>query len=323
MYSPPPSPQPPFWSASTVARPTALQLVNGAIWLYLTGLRQFLPTALLAVLWFPECLLVVVLLEDVLLRSADQGSGLTFFVQPFWVMLIGFSMAKSFALGTAIGKVAFARLTHAPLSMAQARWFTTRRKGGFLLINLVPRLCIVLTSYILLSLAELVFAEPFEPGFEVIALGIIPLILLGVAFLWLMARLALADLPLAPQKKCSAIASFETAWQLTKGQAKRILWATAWLGLVIFLPLLFIRSVTFQISDSLLLLLPDADSTLNLALHIALLHSHWIVIGILGIPFWQVLRALIYYDLWGQSQARPLAEAAPIEHHHSASPTIF
>ena len=304
-------------------RPTALQLVNGAIWLYLSSLRQFLPTVLLAVLWFPGCLLVVALLEDLLIRSANQGSGLTFFVLPFSLALIGFSLAKSFALATAIGKMAFARLTHAPLSMAQARRFTARRKGGFLLINLVPRLCIGLTSYILLSLAQLVFAEPFELGFEIMALGIFPLILLGMAFLWLMARFAVADLPLATQENSSAIASFETAWQLTNGQAKRILWAMAGLALVIFPPLIYIRNVIFQISDSLLINLPDADSTLNLALSIALLHSHLIVIGILAIPFWQSLRALIYYDLLQPSQAQPLVEMTLMEHSHSPNPTIF
>lgn len=303
--------------------PTPLDWVNGAIWLYLTGLRQFLPTALLAVLWFPGCLLVVALLEDLLLRSADQGSGLAFFVLPLWVVLIGFSMAKSFALSTAIGKVAFARLTHAPLSMAQAKRFTARRKGGFLLINLGQRLCTILAGYILLSLTQLVFAEPFELGFEAIALGIIPLILLGMAFLWLVARLAITDMPLATQENSSAIASFETAWQLTRGHAKRILWAMVGLGLVISPPILFICTVAFQVRDSWLMNSPDADSTLNLALSIALLHSHLIVIGILGVPFWQSLRALIYCDLLQQNQSQPLVEAALMERSHSPSPTIF
>lgn len=323
MYSSPPSSQPSFWSAAATARPTVPQLVNSAIWLYLSGLRQFLPTALLAVLWFPGCLPVVALLNDLLLKLADQGSDLAFLVRPCSLALTGFSMAKSFALATAIGKMAFARLTHAPLSMAQARQFTARRKVGFLLINLGQRLCTVLAGYIFLSLVELVFAEPFELGFEVIALGIIPLILLGMAFLWLVARLAITDMPLATQENSSAIASFEIAWQLTRGHARRILRAMAGLGLVIFPPLLFICTVAFQVRDSWLMNSPNADSTLNLVLSTALLHSHLIVIGILGVPFWQSLRALIYYDLLQQNQSQPLDEAAPMEHSHSPSPTIF
>ncbi|PSN16129.1 hypothetical protein C7293_04130 [filamentous cyanobacterium CCT1] len=323
MYSPPSLPQPSFCSAAAIARPTVPQLVNGAIWLYLTGLRQFLPTAVLAVLWFPGCLLVVAVLNDLLLKLADQGSNFAFFVQPFSLALIGFSMAKSFALATAIGKMAFARLTHAPLSMVQARRFTARRKGGFLLINLGQRLCTILAGYILLSLTRLVFAEPFELGFEVIALGIIPLLLLGMAFLWLVARLAITDLPLATQENSNAIASFETAWQLTRGQAKRILRAIVGLGLVIFPPILFICTVAVQIRDSWLINSSDADSTLNLALSIALLHSHLIVIGILGIPFWQSLRALIYYDLLQQNQSQIQAEAILMERSHSPSPKIF
>lgn len=303
MYSPSPSPQPPLRSAGTTVRPTVPQLVNGAIWFYLSCLRQVLPTALLAVLWFPGCLLVVALLNDLLLKLADQGSDLAFFVRPFSLALIGFSMAKSFALATAIAKMAFARLTHTPLSMAQARQFTARRKGGFLLINLGQRLCTVLAGYVLLSLTKLVFAEPFELGFEVIALGIIPLILLGMAFLWLVARLAITDMPLATQENSSAIASFKAAWQLTRSHAKRILWAMVGLGLIISPPLLFICTVVFQIRDSLQMNSPDADSTLNLALSIVLLHSHLIVIGILGIPFWQSLRALIYHDLLQQNQS--------------------
>jgi hypothetical protein len=323
MYSSPSSPQPSFCSAATVAKPTVPQLVNGAIWLYLTGLRQFLPTALLVVLWFPGCLLVVALLNDLLLKLADQGLDLAFFVRTCSLALIGFSMAKSFALATAIGKMAFARLTHAPLSTAQAIRFTARRKGGFLLINLGQRLFIHLTSYILLSLAQLVFAKPFELGFEVTALGIIPLILLGMAFLWLVARLAITDLPLATQENSSAIASFETAWQLTRGHARRILWAMVGLGLVVLPPLIFIRSVIFPISNGLLMMLPNADSTISLALRIALLHSHLIIIGILGIPFWQSLRALIYYDLLEQSQTQLITEAASVEYSHFPSSKIF
>lgn len=289
-------------------KPTVTQLINGALWLYLTGLRQYLPTALMSVLWFLGCVPIVTFLEDLLLGSTELGSGLAIFLLPLGVGWIGFSMAKSFALATAIAKGGFGRLNHAPLSIGQARQFTARRKGRFLLINLVLLLFIGLASYIILSLARLVFAEPFELGFEVVALGIIPLLLLGMAFLWLGARLALADLPLATQESYGAIASIETAWQLTRGHAPRILQAMAGLAVVVAPPLLFIRTVIVQISASLLMQVPNVDSTLNLALSITLPYFHLIVMGILGIPVWQCLRTVTYYDLLGQRQAQPLAE---------------
>jgi hypothetical protein len=126
--------------------------------------------------------------------------------------------------------------------------------------------------------------------------AIINLVTLGI-YLWVYAHFFITELPLAVEGNMKPKTAINRSWELSKGFIPNIMGIIAVatlitipLGLIVFIPIL-ITIPTVLINPS-----PEALLT-ALGMLVPLLFIAFACIGLLVMPFWQIIKALIYYDL--------------------------
>ena len=207
-----------------------------------------------------------------------------------WIFVPVYGWAKFAAIQAIIARLAFFEVREAPESLADAR------------SQVMPKMWIFLVTGILIGL--IFFAGFFVFGIAITLLGIgffasiqnnplvslviglfilLSFILVIFANIWLISRIAFAELAIAIDGVREATKAIGRSWTITQGFVAKI-------QIIFFIA--FLLTIPFSaISNigSLLLQNPEMGAVINLLLTIPL--------GALLIPFWQSIKAVIYYDL--------------------------
>ncbi|MFM7560105.1 glycerophosphoryl diester phosphodiesterase membrane domain-containing protein, partial [Cylindrospermopsis raciborskii] len=116
-----------------------------------------------------------------------------------------------------------------------------------------------------------------------------------VGSIWLEIRFSLVTLPLAIEENVDATSTIGRSWELTKGHVWRI-FLILFVASLITLPMQILLQIISFMVQGILEFTPDNNPLLN-----SLLLLFFIAIFIGGsaliLPFWQSLKAVIYYDL--------------------------
>ena len=224
-----------------------------------------------------------------------------------WVLIPVYGWAKFYAVSALIARLAFGELVNQPESVAAGSHHVNSKLWQFLVAALLIVLIgvSVWAGFFIVSLifiggfAGLVGAISGENTVLVLLATLIGLVvtvgfILGV--LWLLSRLFIFELPLAIEDNVDAAATLSRSWELTKGHFWRIL-AISLVALLITLPLQIAIQVVSSIMQLVLansILEDDSGVSLLLALLFLglLLLSNAVVL-----PFWQAIKAVVYYDL--------------------------
>jgi hypothetical protein len=113
-------------------------------------------------------------------------------------------------------------------------------------------------------------------------------------YIWFYSRVALADLAIAIESVTDPVQAIKRSWQLTQGYVVRLQ--------IIFFVAILITLPTAIIGNLGTLFLGDESplaSLIDLILTVAL--------GALLIPFWQAIKAVIYYDLKSRKEGLGLS----------------
>jgi hypothetical protein len=207
-----------------------------------------------------------------------------------WIFVPVYGWAKFAAIQGIIARLAFFEVRETPESLADARR------------QVMPKMWIFLVTGILIGL--IFFAGFFVFGIAITLLGIgffasiennplvslviglfilLSFILLIFAYIWLISRIAFADLAIAIDDIREATKAIGRSWTITQGFVAKI-------QIIFFIA--FLLTIPFSIASNLgSLLLQSAEwgAVINLLLTIPL--------GALLVPFWQSIKAVIYYDL--------------------------
>jgi uncharacterized RDD family membrane protein YckC len=134
----------------------------------------------------------------------------------------------------------------------------------------------------ILTLADLQVSDQlsFLLGILAVVSALILLMLFFLAISYVAARLLLVDVVLALEDQVTALGSLTRSWQLTQGHAWRTL-TVLFIGSVILTPAMILSSLLNAIS-----VLPVMGLTLN----------------VLIFPFWQAIKAVLYYDLRSRNE---------------------
>ena len=210
----------------------------------------------------------------------------------FWSFIPVYGWAKLLDMLGSISRLAFAELNQSPESPESASQITDPLKWRFLgaafltsLYFFVAIIGFVLVGGIIVGVLAAV-APPLA-----IALGIILLIVGIILLIRLSCRLLVYDVALAVEQSASAGAAINRSMNLSKGSVGKIQFVVviSYLLVSIFtLPFQFLRGYV-QISDAIEPLLVPILSLLLLVLGFL---SNTVVL-----PFWQVVKAVIYFDL--------------------------
>lgn len=230
------------------------------------------------------------------------------FIGYLWVLVPIYGWAKFAAMNGILARLAFGEVAEKPETEKEARRYIKRRMWQFLIASILVGFIVFFGSlfcYLIFIAAAIIVGSIIgvgEDNFGVVSLallallGIAAVILLIVAITWLISRCLIVELPLAVEDGVLAGAALGRSWNLTKGSVIRL----QLIFLVAFLISLPI-TIVIQIASLILQfamgsLANSGNDALSLLFVLAILIISFAG-GALLIPFWQAIKAVIYYDL--------------------------
>jgi hypothetical protein len=227
-----------------------------------------------------------------------------------WILIPVYGWAKFYALSALISRLGFGDLVNQPESVHSGERFVNSRLWQFLttlILMFFIYVGIIVSFFILGFLLVLIptailgglnIQNPTNNGTWWVLIFLLVFLLAIVAIvgsIWLEIRFSLLTLPLAIEENVDATSTIGRSWELTKGHAWRI-FLILFVASLITLPMqIFLQIISF-IVQGILEFTPDNNPLLN-SLLLLLFFAMFIGGSALVLPFWQSLKAVIYYDL--------------------------
>ena len=222
-----------------------------------------------------------------------------------WVLVPIYGWAKYSAMMGLISRLAFGEVTEKPESIRDAQRFVKPKTWSFfgagILVGLIFFFAMIVLG-IIFGMAIAIFGATVRqiPSAVSIFVGILltlaGLLLFLFSLTWLISRLLMVEVPLAIEENINATDAISRSWELTKGSIFR-LQLIILVGFLISFPI----TIAIQIASSIIQILLGAVLSSNPELFSSLFLLLTLVISIAGgallIPFWQCIKAVIYYDL--------------------------
>lgn len=221
-----------------------------------------------------------------------------------WILIPVYGWAKFYAIAGLISRLAFGELVNQPESLEAGSRYVNSRLWQFLIAVLLMALIGLGVGVSFIILAGL-FAGLFG-GLAAVGntstiliatlIAILATITVIVGVFWLLTRFFLVEVPLAIEDNIDATSTISRSWDLTKGYVWRIL-AIAFVASLITLPLQIAVQVVSTIIQLVFSPLLQQDSAAFGWLFFLLILGLTLLSGAVVLPFWQAIKAVIYYDL--------------------------
>jgi hypothetical protein len=216
-----------------------------------------------------------------------------------WVLIPIYGWAKYYSEAALISRLCFGELTGQPESNTEARSQIKQKLWSFLFLALGIgiRIFLVYMGFYALILAIAFIAISLLSNAGVVAGIFLGLTIFGIFItavfitVGLVSRWIVSELPLAVETGFNSSKSMERSWQLTKSSLGRI----QGIVLVAFLVTIPIQSVTSIVPQFALISFDPSSSTYWVVYGISVIFS--LGGGALVMPFWQAIKAVIYFDL--------------------------
>jgi hypothetical protein len=291
--------------------------------LYKSNFKRYLQVSLRALAW-----LVALGAASIGLVALGAGlyavtkSGLvTIPVGLGWIVVTLYFLAKYATDRAAICRLAYQELIDAPETIADTTRYLLPRTWAFLRLSLLLGFYMFLVGivgYILLILiiailtTGLVYVFKFSPDNLVVTL-MVGLLAIVLFCLWMAVILRfyaywfVAELPLAVESTTSANFSIRRSRQLSANAVGSVLLIMT-IAFLIVAPLSTVSSVPTFIGQMMTspLLSTDASTQLMGGFLILLGTILTIVIELLLMPFWQIIKAIVYFDLRNRREGNDL-----------------
>lgn len=223
----------------------------------------------------------------------------------FWLLIPVYGWAKFSAISALISRLAYKELVNQPETIKDGTRYVNSKLWQFFLAGILLGL-IALGVYIAFAIAVGIAAVfgglvigsqggNFALTAIAVTLSAIAVIAFIVGFFIVFIRFFVFELPLALEDNIDASTTISRSWRLTKGFAGRIL-LISFVAFLITFPLLVLVQFVSTILQLSLAALIDQNSVFNLLLVIFTLCLSF-ASGALQLPFWQAIKAVIYYDL--------------------------
>ncbi|MEH1814288.1 MAG: DUF975 domain-containing protein [Nostoc sp.] len=223
-----------------------------------------------------------------------------------WVLLPVYGWAKFYALSALISRLAFGELVNQPESISSGERFVNSRLWQFLVTILLMFLIGigiglgVLVLFILFGFFSAFVGLGLQGNPVTYILIVILTIVLSiaaiVAVLWLLTRFYLVDVPLAIEDNVDGISTISRSWELTQGHVWRILFIS-FVGFLITIPAQIVLQIISAVIQGIFLPLINENSTIFTPIFIVFILGLSFSTGAIILPFWQAIKAVIYYDM--------------------------
>lgn len=278
-------------------------VVSAGLVLYRSHLKPYLSVALFAYLWILLPILLIIPIS-VLFANKVLPSSALWLIIPAWLVFFLYSFAQYLTNSALISRLGYGELVSKPETIKDSRNRLNRRIWSFLFQGLLIGI-LLFVAYILLAIVGGILGGIVVAIFGLLAptlgsvasvLGvviggtiIVLIVLLGISVIY--ARFMVADVVLAVEDGSKVVESISRSWELTKDSAFRIMGVVLVASLVT-LPILFVTSYIPQI----FMLNVEKGSTAFWTIYIISLVLS-MASGVFIMPFWQAVKAVVYYDL--------------------------
>lgn len=218
-----------------------------------------------------------------------------------WVLVPIYGWAKYAAISGLISRLAFGELIYQPESVQAASSHVNPRLWSFLRIGfqvgislLVVYFGLVIVGGIVGGLLGVVLGTILGTTGVVIATTlaiILMVVILLLGLTWFYSRWIVAEVPLAVEENINGGESVARSWELTKASVFRIQ-GIVLVAFIVTLPLLFVLN---YIPSLFLIGLEPGSAIYSIVYLISWIGS--LIGGVLVMPFWQALKAVLYLDL--------------------------
>jgi hypothetical protein len=277
--------------------------INTAFRLYRDRFQTYVFFAVRACLWSLLPLILQLILSQLLYQTItpEQGSdiGLRLFLFPIQI----FSAAKSLFNNAVISRLAFQDIIYQPETAGQAE---KKVKPKMWRLWWMQVLIGLLGAAIILAITLSLVLVSFIPILGVLL--ILPAFFcLPFFFLWLSARICIAELPLVIEDNLGSWQAIKRGWHLTKNSAWRIV-GVIFIASLLIIPV-YILSVAlasipfwFNSSEDWQTLAENPLFFRQMAMFFYGLTTIFLLLSTLLVPFWQSLKSVIYNHLLDQKK---------------------
>jgi hypothetical protein len=223
-----------------------------------------------------------------------------------WVLVPVYGWAKFYALSALISRLAFGELVNQPESISSGQRYVNSRLWQFLVTMLLMFLIgigvglgfVILFALVGFFSAFLGLGQQANPATYIffILLTIVVSIVALVAIFWFFTRFYLADVPLAIEDNVDGISTISRSWELTQGYVWRIL-AISFVAFLITIPAQVVLQILSAVIQGIFLPLINQNSTIFTPILAVFILALSFSTGAIILPFWQAIKAVIYYDL--------------------------
>lgn len=229
-----------------------------------------------------------------------------------WLLVPIYGWVKFYALSALISRLSFGELVNQPESVAEGERFVNSRLWDFFVtmilmfaIGLCVGLVFILLCGLLIGIAAVLGLQDGNVASIIIysLIVLVFVIISCIGILWIGSRFYLVDVSLAIENDVNGSSTINRSWELTKGNVGRILLISL-IGFLITIPIQFIIQIITTIIRIIGLsftpLLREIDpifSTIFSTIFLLLILGISFMGGVLILPFWQTVKAVVYYDL--------------------------
>ncbi|MBE8968324.1 hypothetical protein IQ277_19495 [Nostocales cyanobacterium LEGE 12452] len=218
-----------------------------------------------------------------------------------WVLVPVYGWAKYAAISGLISRLAFGELIYQPESVQTARSHVNPRLWSFLRVAfqvaislLIIYLGLAIVGGVLAGLIGVALAGILGSSGIIVVTTLAIIVTAGIILLgltWFYSRWIVAEVPLAVEENINGGESVARSWDLTKASVFRIQ-GIVLVAFIVTLPLVFVLN---YIPNLFLIRLEPGTAIYSIVYIISLIGS--LIGGVLVMPFWQALKAVLYLDL--------------------------
>ncbi len=282
-------------------------VVSAGLRIYRDNFWKYFKLAFLGYLWmfFPLLILVIagMLLGAIFVGGSSGSVGIFILLLVAGLVSLLYSCAKFAAMSGLIARLAYGEVAEKPETVKDAQRHIKPKMWSFLVAGILVSLIMggaIIPYSIIVAIVNALGGSIFGQGSVIglIMISIAAMLFFIFGLIWLISRLFLVELPLAVEESVTATSTIGRSWELTKGAVGRIqlvVFIAFLISIPIFLVTNIISSLILQTVFSVGLgNTPSGIAIIGIVtLYIALSLSS----AALMIPFWQSIKAMIYYDL--------------------------
>ena len=230
------------------------------------------------------------------------------FTAYLWVIVPVYGWAKFTMISGLISRLAYQEVIESPETVKEARRHVKPRLWTFFGVGLLVGLILFFSMILYGMLASIVFGivasffQVSQGSTRWIILVLLVVFVIGaiLAFLfgytWLYSRISLAEMPVAIEDNSSATKAINRSWKLTKGLILHLM-LVYFNAFLITTPISGLMQILISIVQAIFSVILPAESPIYLLIYFPFVLLINFAGRALFVPFWQAIKAVIYYDL--------------------------